>query len=331
MIASAEASDRLALPSDGPSLERKQWMVKPCLTPEFGPILDRIGELVVGGLTSMHVLGDFLKRRVMPLQGRPRMSCWFTGPNDIGRIHHGPRTDLTWEEIELLVRGVTGEAFIPEFLMLPQGISPLCNNPGLRSAVLARLSTLDESGVAVCQTCGWDPHRGIHILGVPGRGSQPANVAPRVPSAVPSPSDKGKGPASSSSAPDIAGRSEEARRHRLRRANGSFVGIFLEIRVLPRSVRKQLVGLRSPNLESRMGRGARALHHYHLQIRYHLRRLCQANRYRRRGSDSNISKGSSSNNNNMCPASKATGRFTVPSKLRPSRCSFDRSLYVDGS
>jgi hypothetical protein len=83
VIASAEASDLLALPSDGRSLERKQWRVKPCLVPEFGPILDRIRELAVGALTSMHVLGDFLKRRVMPLQGRPRLSCWFTGPSTL--------------------------------------------------------------------------------------------------------------------------------------------------------------------------------------------------------------------------------------------------------
>jgi hypothetical protein len=60
VIASAEVSDRLTLPSDGPSLERKQWRVKPCLVPEFKPVLDRIRELAVGGLTSMHVLGDFL-------------------------------------------------------------------------------------------------------------------------------------------------------------------------------------------------------------------------------------------------------------------------------
>jgi hypothetical protein len=67
VIASAEASDHLALLSDGPSLERKQWRVKPCLVLEFGPILDRIRELAAGGLTSMHILVDFLKRRVMPL------------------------------------------------------------------------------------------------------------------------------------------------------------------------------------------------------------------------------------------------------------------------
>jgi hypothetical protein len=69
VIASAEVSDRLALPSDGPRLERKQWRVKPCLVPEFEPVLDWIRELAVGGLTSMHVLGDFLKRRVMRWRG----------------------------------------------------------------------------------------------------------------------------------------------------------------------------------------------------------------------------------------------------------------------
>jgi hypothetical protein len=75
VIASDEVSDHLALLSDGPRLNRKQWRVKPCLVPEFEPVLDRIKELAVGGLTSMHVLDDFLKRRVMPLQGRPRLCC----------------------------------------------------------------------------------------------------------------------------------------------------------------------------------------------------------------------------------------------------------------
>jgi hypothetical protein len=121
------------------------------------------------------------------------------------------------------VRGITGEAFIPESLIPPQGISPLCDNLGLRSAVLARLPTLDESGVAIRQTGGRDPHRGIHILGAPVGGPQPADVAPRAPPTAPSSSDKGKGPASNSSTPDATGRSEEVRQHRLRRADGSFV------------------------------------------------------------------------------------------------------------
>jgi hypothetical protein len=68
VIASVEANDRLALLNDGPRLDRKQWRAKPSLAPEFEPILDRIKELAAGGLTLMHVVNDFLKRRVMPLQ-----------------------------------------------------------------------------------------------------------------------------------------------------------------------------------------------------------------------------------------------------------------------
>jgi hypothetical protein len=223
VIASAEVNDRLALPSDGPKLDRKQWRVKPCLVPEFGPVLDRIKELAVGGLTSLHVLGDFLKRQVMAQQGRSRLCCWFTGPSDIGRIQRGPGTDLYWGAVEILVRGITGEAFIPETLIPPQGISPLYDNLGLRSTVLARLPTLDESGVAIRQTGGRDPDQGIHIPGAPAGGPQPTDVGPRAPLAAPSSSDKGKGPASNSSTLGVAGRSEEVRRHRLRRTDGSFV------------------------------------------------------------------------------------------------------------
>jgi hypothetical protein len=64
VIASVEANDRLALPSDGLALDRNQWRAKPSLAPEFLPILDRIKTLATGGLTSMHVVDDFLKRRI---------------------------------------------------------------------------------------------------------------------------------------------------------------------------------------------------------------------------------------------------------------------------
>jgi hypothetical protein len=119
VTASAEANDRLVLPSDGPALDWKQWRAKPSLAPEFLPVLDRIKTLGTGGLTSMHVVGDFLKCRIVPLQRRARLCCWFTDSNDIGRIQRGPRTDLSWEELELLVKGITGESFVPESLILP--------------------------------------------------------------------------------------------------------------------------------------------------------------------------------------------------------------------
>jgi hypothetical protein len=223
VIANTEVSDRLVLPSDGPRLDKKKWMAKPPLTSELETVLDRIKSLATGGLTLMHVVGDFLKHRITPLQARARLSCWFTSPNDLGRVHLRPGTDLSWEELELLVKGITGESFVAETLIPPDDIPQLCDDQGLRAAILDWLPTLDERGVAVRQTGGRDPHRGIQIPGVPARDSRPADASSRAPPVALNPSDKGKGAASSSSAPGGSGRSEGERRHRLRRADGSFV------------------------------------------------------------------------------------------------------------
>jgi hypothetical protein len=119
VIAGAEANDRPILPSDGPALDRKLWRTKPSLVPEFLPVLDKIKGLATGGLTSMHEVGDFLKRRIAPLQRTARLCCWFTGVNDIGRIQRGPGTDLSWDKLAVLVGGITRETFVPESLILP--------------------------------------------------------------------------------------------------------------------------------------------------------------------------------------------------------------------
>jgi hypothetical protein len=176
------------------------------------------------------VVGDFLKRWIASLQQRAHLCCWFTGSNDIGLVQRGPGTDLSWDELEVLVKGITGESFIPESLILPQGIFALCDDPELRTAILATLPTLDESGVAVRRTGGRDPHRGIQISDAPAGGPQSAGVAPSAPArasrasaTAPCPLDKGKGAASSSSAPGGTRVSEEERRRRLRRADGLFV------------------------------------------------------------------------------------------------------------
>jgi hypothetical protein len=73
VIASAEANDRLALSSDGPRLNRKLWMARSSLVPELQLVLDRIKSLAAGGLRSMRVVRDFLKRRITPLQQRARL------------------------------------------------------------------------------------------------------------------------------------------------------------------------------------------------------------------------------------------------------------------
>jgi len=167
VIATTEANERLALPTEGPATDRASWRAKPSLQPEFDSVLSKIRSLAESGLTSLHVLGDFLKRRIAPLKQRPRPTWSFTGPNDCSRTHRGEGSDLTQEALEVLVQAVTWDTFIPENLILPQGVVPLCEDSRLRSAVLATLPTLDEGGLAARQT-GGDPNRGIRIPGASG-------------------------------------------------------------------------------------------------------------------------------------------------------------------
>ena len=58
-------------------------------------MLSKIRSLAEGGLTSLQVLGDFLKRQIAPLKQRPRPAWSFTVPNDCSRTHRGEDSDLT--------------------------------------------------------------------------------------------------------------------------------------------------------------------------------------------------------------------------------------------
>jgi hypothetical protein len=163
------------------------------LPAEIGPVLNRVKELARGGLTSLMVLGDFLRRRIAPLQQRSRMACMYTGPNDCCKIARGPGTDFTRAELEVSIQGMTGEAFSLESLVLPSGIKALCEDQALRSVVLASMPTLDEGGLAVRQV-GGDPNRGIHIPGtLPDRQQRTSQGPGGSSHGGPAPAGKGKG------------------------------------------------------------------------------------------------------------------------------------------
>jgi len=167
VIATTEANERLTLPTEGSASDRQSWRAKPFLPPTFDPVLSKIRSLAEGGLTSLHMLGDFLKCRIAPLKLRPRPAWSFTGPNDCSRTHRGEGSDLTQEALEILVWVVTREIFLPEHLILPQGVVPFYEDSRLTTAVLATLPTLDDGGLAARQT-GDDPDRGIRIPGASG-------------------------------------------------------------------------------------------------------------------------------------------------------------------
>ena len=66
VIATTEANERLALPTEGPTSDRATWRAMPSLQPEFDSVLGKIRSLAESGLTLWHVLRDFVKRRIAP-------------------------------------------------------------------------------------------------------------------------------------------------------------------------------------------------------------------------------------------------------------------------
>jgi hypothetical protein len=68
VIAKTDANERLELPTERSMSDRSTWKAKPSLPTELDPVLNRVKDLAKGGLTSMMVLGEFLRRRIAPLQ-----------------------------------------------------------------------------------------------------------------------------------------------------------------------------------------------------------------------------------------------------------------------
>jgi hypothetical protein len=129
------------LPTDGPQSDRSTWKAKPTIPKELDPVLYRVKNLQWSGLTYLMVLGNFLKRRIAPLQQRSRMAYMYTGLNDCSRIVRGPGSEFTRAELEAALRAMTSEAFSLESLVLPSGVKALCEDQALRSSVLASMLT----------------------------------------------------------------------------------------------------------------------------------------------------------------------------------------------
>jgi hypothetical protein len=245
VIAEADPHDRLELPTEGPESDRSTWKAKPTIPAELDPVLNRIKKLARSDLTSMMVLGDFLKRRIAPLQQRSRMAYMYTGLNDCCRIVRGPGGDFTRAELDVALWAMTGKAFSPESLVLPSGVKALCEDQALRSSVLALMLTLDEGGLAVRQL-GGDPNRGLQIPGATPDRQQRTSEGPGEPRhGGPAPGGKGKekvpvpehqhkdnagaAPAQrsdevSGAAPVRSSQAEGSKSQRLQRGDGSWVG-----------------------------------------------------------------------------------------------------------
>jgi hypothetical protein len=218
------------------------------------------------------------------------------------------------------VKGITGESFVPESLILPQGIPALYDDPGSRTAILATLSTFDESGVAVRQTGGRDPHHGF--------GSPMCRLeAPRLPAWLPAPPPWLLVPPPR---PPALGQGQRGCWQFLRPRWHRGVGgreatpTAPRRRVIylgpPRSVRGLLVGPMRPAPKPKAHRGASVLRHHHHRVRHHHNH--HHRRVRRRHHHLGVisprgTSNSSSNKSSGRPASRVAGKSRAPSECNP--------------
>ena len=100
--------DRLTLQEMAVEPHRPTWEVALVEDERMCPVLNRIDDLHQAGLTSVMVVADYLRRRLVPLRERARFTWMYTGLNDITRTHIGVEGDLEEGALVTLLRVVTG-------------------------------------------------------------------------------------------------------------------------------------------------------------------------------------------------------------------------------
>ncbi len=145
---------RLQLPA-GPRERSAGWQVVAELGEEYDAVRDRLRGLRSRGLTAAMVFGDYFRRRIAPLQERPRGAWEYTGYNGPMRTHVDQHWDWSEEDVKTVVRRVLSLDTV-EPTLIPDRILPLCSDRDW------------ESILAVMMVVGTG--RGRSRLGVAGGG-----------------------------------------------------------------------------------------------------------------------------------------------------------------
>nr|AAR06377.1 putative retrotransposon protein [Oryza sativa Japonica Group]ABF96345.1 retrotransposon protein, putative, unclassified [Oryza sativa Japonica Group] len=174
---------RLRLPSQPPA-QASSWRAAVDLGDGYDAVLDRLAGLRSQGLTGAMVFGDYLRRRIAPLQRRVRGAWEYTGPEDIMRTHQGRKWDWDPEDFRMVVQRVLNLSSL-EASLNPQGVLPLCSDPEraniltIMQAVERQGSGLLEATMARAGAAGGNnlPREGVVLLG-PVTGARGAAALP---------------------------------------------------------------------------------------------------------------------------------------------------------
>nr|BAD01762.1 hypothetical protein [Oryza sativa Japonica Group] len=118
---------RLRLPSQPPA-QASNWRAPVDLGDGYDAVLDRLAGLRSQGLTGAMVYGDYLRRRIAPLQRRARGAWEYTGSEDCMRTHRGVKWDWVPEDFKVMIQRVLNLSSV-EASLIPQGVLPLCSDP----------------------------------------------------------------------------------------------------------------------------------------------------------------------------------------------------------
>nr|CAH66723.1 OSIGBa0118P15.13 [Oryza sativa] len=133
---------RLRLPSQPPA-QASSWRAPVDLGDGYDAVLDRLAGLRSLGLTGAMVYGDYLRRRIAPLQRRARGAWEYTGSEDYMRTHQGVRWDWAPEDFKIVVQRVLNLSSV-EASLIPQGVLPLCSDPD-RASILTIMQAVGAS------------------------------------------------------------------------------------------------------------------------------------------------------------------------------------------
>nr|CAD39397.2 OSJNBb0089K24.7 [Oryza sativa Japonica Group] len=133
---------RLRLPSQPPS-QASSWRAPVDLGNGYDAVLDRLAGLRSQGLTGAMVYGDYLHRRIAPLQRRARGAWEYSGSEDYMRTHQGVRWDWAPEDFKIVVQRVLNLSSV-EASLIPQGVLPLCSDPD-RTSILTIMQAVGAS------------------------------------------------------------------------------------------------------------------------------------------------------------------------------------------
>nr|CAD40021.2 OSJNBa0052O21.6 [Oryza sativa Japonica Group] len=134
---------RLRLPSQPPA-QASSWRATVDLGDGYDAVLDRLAGLRSQGLTGAMVFGDYLRRRIAPLQQRARGAWEYTGLEDYMRTHQGRQWDWDPEDFRMVVQLVLNLSSV-EASLIPQGVLPLCCDPE-RANILTIMQEVGASG-----------------------------------------------------------------------------------------------------------------------------------------------------------------------------------------